>query len=50
MSQIFEFLFAQYSQYPPLFIYLEAAAIFFGILSVWFFQQVLSIPLYLSTF
>lgn len=39
MSQIFEFLFAQYSQYPTLFIYLEATAIFFGILSVWFSWQ-----------
>ncbi len=39
MNQVFEFLFAQYSQYPPLFIYLEATAIFFGILSVWFSWQ-----------
>ncbi len=39
MSQVFDFLFAQYSQYPTLFIYLEATAIFFGILSVWFSWQ-----------
>ena len=39
MSQVFDLLFAQYSQYPTLFIYLEATAIFFGILSVWFSWQ-----------
>ena len=36
MSLLFETLFAQYSQYPPLFIYIEATAIAFGLVSVWF--------------
>ena len=39
MSQLFEALFAQYSQYPALFIYIEAIAIVFGLVSVWFSQR-----------
>ena len=35
MSQIFEFLFAQYSSYETLDIVLEATAVVFGLLSVW---------------
>ena len=35
MSQIFEFLFAQYASYETLDIVLEATAVVFGLLSVW---------------
>lgn len=35
MSQIFEFLFAQYSSYETLDIALEATAVLFGLMSVW---------------
>ena len=35
MSQIFEFIFAQYASYETLDIVLEATAVVFGLLSVW---------------
>ena len=35
MSQIFEFLFAQYASYETLDIALEATAVIFGLISVW---------------
>ena len=35
MSQIFDFLFAQYASYETLDVVLEATAVVFGLLSVW---------------
>ena len=39
MSLIFEFFFAQYSQYETIDITLEITAVFFGFLSVWLSKQ-----------
>jgi nicotinamide mononucleotide transporter len=39
MQPIFDFFFAQYSEYPTLFIILEIIAVVFGFLSVWYSKQ-----------
>ncbi len=39
MSQIFDFFFAQYSDYETIDIVLEIVAVIFGFLSVWFSKQ-----------
>ncbi|WP_179343292.1 nicotinamide riboside transporter PnuC [Winogradskyella ursingii] len=39
MSQIFDFLFGQYSEYSTLDVSLEITAVVFGFLSVWFSKQ-----------
>ena len=39
MSQIFNFLFEQYSSYAVLDIVLEITAVFFGFASVWYSKQ-----------
>jgi nicotinamide mononucleotide transporter len=39
MQPIFDFFFAQYSEYPTLFIILEIIAVIFGFLSVWYSKQ-----------
>ncbi len=39
MQPIFDFFFAQYYGYRPLFIYLEIIAVIFGFLSVWYSKQ-----------
>lgn len=39
MSQIFDFLFGQYSTYSAIEIVLEIVAVFFGFLSVWYSKQ-----------
>jgi nicotinamide mononucleotide transporter len=39
MSQLFEFLFGQYTTYAPLDIALEIVAVLFGFLSVWFSKE-----------
>lgn len=39
MSQVFNFLFEQYSTYDSIDIWLEIIAVFFGFLSVWYSKQ-----------
>ncbi|WP_459210024.1 nicotinamide riboside transporter PnuC [Aquimarina rhabdastrellae] len=39
MSQIFDFLFSQYSDYPLHILILEITAVIFGFLSVWFSKE-----------
>lgn len=39
MQPIFDFLFGQYGSYPLLYIILEAVAVIFGFLSVWYSKQ-----------
>ena len=36
---MFDFLFAQYSEYPTHQIFLEITAVFFGLLSVWYAKK-----------
>ena len=39
MTEVFDFLFGQYSEYDPMHITLEIIAVIFGFLSVWFSKQ-----------
>ena len=42
MSQVFDFLFAQYATYDPIDIGLEIIGVVFGLLSVWLAKKITS--------